>query len=51
MCVTNEPSNIFISKMITTLTELHMQYDGLDQGSPSSVLEGQCPAEFSSNPN
>ncbi len=27
MCVTNEPSNIFISKMITTLPELHMQYD------------------------
>ncbi len=25
--------------------------DYLDQGSPSSVLEGRCPAEFSSNPN
>ncbi len=24
---------------------------GLHQGSPDSVLEGQCPAEFSSNPN
>ncbi len=24
---------------------------GLRHGSPSSVLEGQCPAEFSSNPN
>ncbi len=23
----------------------------LNQGSPSSVLEGLCPAEFSSNPN
>ncbi len=23
----------------------------VEQGSPSSVLEGQCPAEFSSNPN
>ncbi len=23
----------------------------LAQGSPSSVLEGQCPAEFGSNPN
>ncbi len=23
----------------------------LDQGSPSSVLEGRCPADFSSNPN
>ncbi len=23
----------------------------LNQGSPSSVLEGRCPAEFSSNPN
>ncbi len=25
--------------------------DHLDQGSPSSVLEGRCPAEFSANPN
>ncbi len=23
----------------------------LEQGSPCSVLEGRCPAEFSSNPN
>ncbi len=23
----------------------------IKQGSPSSVLEGRCPAEFSSNPN
>ncbi len=23
----------------------------LDQGCPNSVLEGRCPAEFSSNPN
>ncbi len=26
-------------------------WNALDQGSPSSVLEGQCPAEFSSNSN
>ncbi len=25
--------------------------DCIGQGSPSSVLEGRCPAEFSSNPN
>ncbi len=23
----------------------------IDQGSPDTVLEGRCPAEFSSNPN
>ncbi len=31
-------------------TQVSLVY-ALDQGSPSSVLEGRCPAEFSSNPN
>ncbi len=29
----------------------HRLWNGLNQGSPSPVLEDQCPAEFSSNPN
>ncbi len=33
---------LFLERHITIL---------LEQGSPSSVLEGRCPAEFSSNPN
>ncbi len=31
--------------------QMGYKYNILDQGSPSSVLEGRCPAEFSSNPN
>ncbi len=30
---------------------LRQKWVSLDQGSASSVLEGRCPAEFSSNPN
>ncbi len=31
--------------------EVCVMWDDLHKGCPNSVLEGRCPAEFSSNPN
>ncbi|CAM4728769.1 unnamed protein product [Leuciscus chuanchicus] len=43
----NQSVNDSISTMVANFGEFHH----LEQGSPISVLEGRCPAEFGSNPN
>ncbi len=37
--------------MLSVFEQVKWAMVGLHQGSPDSVLEGRCPAEFNSNPN
>ncbi len=43
--------DVMIDLLPLVLAIIINPHDCVDQGCPNSVLEGRCPAEFSSNPN